>query len=121
LSDRLSLAHAIEDTGIERFKAESVATAIAHFIDGDGVATTQLNAAKAELKADIEGVKTDLKATEAALHAALASEVARLDTRKERLDANVERIGVRSFHRLGVLVTMLTGILFAALELWPPQ
>jgi hypothetical protein len=142
MSDRLALTHAIEDAGIERSKAENVATAIAHFIEG-GVATTQLDAAKAELKADlygakaelkadldvakaelkadIEGVKTDLKATEAALHAALASEVVRLDTRIERLDANVERIGDRTFHRLGVLMTVLAGILFAALQLWPPR
>jgi hypothetical protein len=87
VSDRLARAHAIEATGIERSKAESVATAIAHFIDGGGVATTQLDAAKAELnadldvakaelKADIEGVKSGLKATEVALHAALAPEVA---------------------------------------------
>jgi hypothetical protein len=100
MSERLALAHAIEDAGFERSKVENVATAIAHFI---------------------EGVKTDLKATEAAPHAAPASEVARLDTRIERLGANVERIGDRTFRRLGVLVTVAAGTLFAALQLWPPR
>jgi hypothetical protein len=55
------------------------------------------------------------------LHAALASEVARLDARIERLDAKIERIGDRTLHRLGVLVTVVAGILFAALQLWPPR
>jgi hypothetical protein len=61
MSDRLALAHAIEDAGIERSKAESVATAIAHFAES-GVATTQLDAAKADLKADLDAVKAELKA-----------------------------------------------------------
>lgn len=114
MSDRLALAHAIEDAGIPRAKAENVATAIAHFVEG-GVATkAQLDAGKAELKADIQ-------ATEATLRAAFAAETARLDTRVERLDAKVERIGDRTFNRQGVLMAVVATLPFAALHLWPPR
>jgi hypothetical protein len=35
MSDRLALANAIEDAGIERHKAEGIATAIARFVEGN--------------------------------------------------------------------------------------
>jgi hypothetical protein len=56
VSDRLTLAHAIEDAGIERTKAERVASAIFDAIR-DNVAT----------KADIASVRADVAAVEAKL------------------------------------------------------
>jgi hypothetical protein len=51
MSDRLALAHVFEDAGIERSKAENVASAIIRAIE-DSVATdAELDAVKAELKA----------------------------------------------------------------------
>jgi hypothetical protein len=35
MSDRLALANAIEAAGIERANAENIATAIAHFLEGN--------------------------------------------------------------------------------------
>ena len=46
MSDRLALAHVIEDAGIPREKAEAVATAIARFIEGS-----------AATKADVDRVE----------------------------------------------------------------
>jgi hypothetical protein len=124
MSDRLALAHAIEDAGIERSKAEGVATAISQFVTG-GVATkAELDAAKAELKADIAAtraeLKTDIRASEASVRALLASETARLDTRIERLDATVKAQPNAIMLRLGTLMVVLTGIILAALRYFPP-
>ncbi len=65
MSDRLTLAHAIEDAGIERAKAERVASAIVDLIH-DNVAT----------KADVATISADLRRTEVALKA---------ETRRSRL------------------------------------
>jgi hypothetical protein len=92
VSDRLALAHVIEDAGIPREKAEAVATAIARFIEGS-----------AATKADVERV-------EAALRAEIAS-----------VRAEITRVADRTFNRLGTLVAVVAGILFAALHLWPPH
>jgi len=54
MSDRLALANAIEDAGIPREKAESVATAIARFVEGNVATKWDVRSLGAELKADIE-------------------------------------------------------------------
>jgi hypothetical protein len=80
MSDRLTLAHAIEDAGIERSKAERMASVIFDAIH-DNVAT----------KADVAAVRADLTLVE---H--------------------------RLLTRLGGLMVVLVGVLFAALRYWPP-
>ena len=92
MSDRLALAHVIEEAGIPREKAEAVATAIARFVEGS-----------AATKADVERV-------EAALRAEIAS-----------VRAEITRVADRTFNRLGTLVAVVAGILFAALHMWPPH
>jgi hypothetical protein len=103
MSDRLALANAIEDAGIERGKAERVASVIFDAIH-DNVAT-----------------KADVQASEAAIRGLLASEVTRLDTRMERLDAKVEMLAARTFNRLGAVMAVIATLLFAALHAWPPH
>ena len=88
MSDRLTLAHAIEDAGIERTKAERVASAIFDAIR-DNVAT----------KADIAAVRADVAAVEAKL-------------------TLVEH---QLLTRLGGLMIVVGGVLFAALHYWPPS
>jgi hypothetical protein len=56
-----------------------------------------------------------------AVRSVMAGEAARLDTRIERLDAKVEQIGTRTFNRLGTLMVVLSGIVIAALDYWPPH
>jgi hypothetical protein len=102
----LALANAIEDAGIERAKAESIATAIARFVEGNA-------ATRADVQASETAVRTDLSAVKA--------DIAGLRTELVRLDGKVEQIGQRTFNRLGTLVAVVAGILFAALHYWPPH
>jgi|SRR5215472_9813100 len=99
MSDRLALAHVIEDAGIPREKAEAVATAIARFVEGS-----------AATKADVERVEVTVRAVEAALRAEIAG-----------ARAEIARVADRTFNRLGALVVVVMGILFAALHMWPPR
>jgi hypothetical protein len=127
MSDRLALANAIVDAGIERGKAERVASVIVDLIH-DSVATkadvqalgADLKASEAALKADIAAVRTDLKASEAAIRSLLAAEIARLDTRIERLDGKLKPLADQIMLRLGALMVVLTGVILAALRYFPP-
>jgi hypothetical protein len=92
MSDRLALAHVIEDAGIPREKAEAVATAIARFVEGSAATKADLDRVEATLKADIG-----------------------------RLDGRIDLVEHRLMTRLGALVVVVAGILFAALHMWPPH
>jgi hypothetical protein len=98
-TDRLSLANALADANIDRNAAERIATEIFDAIH-DNVATKgDVAAVRADLKADIAAVRADLLALE------------------QRLEARIDRVVVR----LGSLVVVVTGVLFAALHYWPPH
>jgi hypothetical protein len=99
---RLALANAIVDAGIERAKAERVASTIVDLIH-DAVAT----------KADVAAVRTDLKADIAAARADLHATESRLKGE----NALVEH---RMITRLGGLVVVAVGIILAALRYLPP-
>ena len=114
MSDRLALANAIEDSGIERDKAERVASVIFDAIH-------QNVANKADVQASDAAMRSELKSDIAASRSSLAAEIARLDTRFEYLDAKVEMLAWRTLTRLGALVAMVAGLLFAALHAWPPH
>jgi hypothetical protein len=103
MSDRLTLAHAFEDAGIAREKAEVVATAVLNAIR-DNVAT----------KADLEALRTGTKADLAALRAELKE-----DTR--RLEARIDLLAHQLLTRLGGLMVVLASLLFAAMHLWPAR
>jgi hypothetical protein len=89
-TDRLALAHVIEDAGIERSKAERVASAIFDAIS-DNVATKQ----------DIASVIARLDQVSAALVA---------------VRADLALVEPRLLTRLGWLMVLLAGLLFAALR-----
>ena len=91
MSDRLALANAIEDAGIPRDKAQRVASVIFDAIH-DNVAT----------KADVAAVAADVRAVET------------------RLSARIDLVEHRLLTRLGGLVVVAAGILFAALRYLPP-
>ena len=99
MSDRLALANAIEEAGIERSKAERVASVIVAAIY------------------DHAATKADVQASETAVRADLA----RMDGRIERLDGKVDLIAHRLLLSLGSLMVVLAGLLFAALHYWPPH
>ncbi len=102
MSDRLALANAIEDAGIERGKAERVASVIFDAIH-DNVAT-----------------KADVQASEAIVRTTLATETARLDGKIDRLTAVVAAQPTTIIWRLGTLMVVLAGAVVAALRYLPP-
>lgn len=109
MSDRLTLTRAIEDAGIERDKAERVASVIVDVIH-DSVATkTDLVSLRSDLKADIAAVASDLRRIETGLKAEIAGARAHADLIEHRL-----------LSRLGGLMIAVGGVLFAALHYWPP-
>ena len=55
MSDRLTLAHAIEDAGIARDKAEGLATAIARFIEGSAATKSRNMQASETMHSDDPG------------------------------------------------------------------
>src|SRR5271156_5909275 len=91
LTDRLSLTNALADADIDRQKAERIATEIFDAIH-DNVATKQ----------DLELVRADLARAE------------------QRLNARIELVQHQLMTRLGGLMVVLSGLLFAALHYWPP-
>ena len=124
MSDRLALANAIEDAGIERAKAERVASVIVDLVH-DSVATkADVQALGGELRAEIAATRSELKAELATqingVRGLLASETARLDARIERLDGTVKAQPNAIMLRLGTLMVVLTGIILAALRYLPP-
>jgi hypothetical protein len=131
MADRLTLAHAIEDAGIERTRAEALAGAILEAIH-DNVATKvdirelrgDTKELRSELKADIEGLRAETKADIQQLRSELKadiqevrSEVAQMAT---NLRAEMALLEHRLLTRLGGLIVVLLGLLFAALHAWPP-
>jgi len=109
MSDRLTLANAIVDAGIERAKAERMASVIIDVIH-DSVAT----------KADISTVRGELKTEIATLRGEMAAMKGELKADIAGVGAKVELIEHRLLTRLGGLMIVVGGVLFAALHYWPP-
>ena len=96
MSDRLALANAIEDAGIERGKAQRLASVIFDAIHDNVATKADVKAIGAELRPEIAAVRRDLNA--------------RIDLVEHRL-----------LTRLGGLMVVGFGVLFAALHYWPPH
>jgi hypothetical protein len=124
MSDRLALANAIEDAGIQRAKAERVASVIFDAIHDNVATKADVQASEAairgELRAESSQLRAELKGDITSVRAPLASETGRLDTKIERLDATVKAQPNAIMLRLGTLMVVLTGIILAALRYLPP-
>jgi hypothetical protein len=124
MSDRLALANAIEDAGIERAKAERVASVIFDAIHDNVATKADVQASEAairgELRAESSQLRAELKGDITSVRALLANETGRLDTKIERLDATVKAQPNAIMLRLGTLMVVLTGIILAALRYLPP-
>ena len=99
MTDRLTLTRAFEGAGISTEAAERIATEIYNAIH-DNVAT----------KADLEGVEAALKADIMTVRADLAAVRAELT---HKIDTIVVRFVTA--------VVIALGVLFAALQHWPPH
>jgi hypothetical protein len=121
MTDRLSLTNALTDANIDRQKAERIATEIFDAIH-DNVATKQdIARLEAATKQEITRLEAATKQEIARLEAATKQEITRLEAAMRemelRLDQRIDRMGTR----LGSLMVVLLGLLFAALHYWPPH
>src|SRR5579875_3541867 len=99
MTDRLSLTNALADANIDRKAAERIATEIFDAIR-ENVAT----------KADLSELRTELKA-----------DIAALGNGIDLVERRIDLVEHRLLTRLGSLVVVLAGLLFAALHYWPPH
>jgi hypothetical protein len=122
-TDRLALAHVLEDAGIQREGAEKVASAIFDAIH-DNVAAkadiagvrADLAAVRAELKADIAEVRADLATVRAGLKADIAEVRADLATVRAELKADIAALEHRIPLRGTSALVVAVGIILAALR-----
>jgi hypothetical protein len=139
VTDRLSLTNALADANIDRPAAERIATEIFDAIH-DGVATKsdlerleaairadlqreiaglradlqrEVDGARTDLQRDVDGARTDLQRDVAAVSADLQSATT-------TLRGEMALIEHRLLTRLGSLVVVVAGLLFAALRYFPP-
>src|SRR5712692_7481722 len=98
MTDRLSLANALADAKIDRPVAERIATEIFDAIQGN-VAT----------KSDVERLEADLQRLET-----------HIDAQTAALRGEMALLEYRLLTRLGSLVVVHYGLLFAALHYLPP-
>lgn len=106
MTDRLSLANVLAEAKIERSAAERIATEIFEAIH-DSVATkSDLDRLSSATKADLQRLPAHVEAQIAALRAELRAEMSLLEYRLPT--------------RLGGLLVLLLGLLFAALRYLPP-
>jgi hypothetical protein len=131
--DRLTLAQAIEDAGIERAKAEHIAAAIYESVRSsvvDNVATkadvqTMQDNVMA-LRADMTNLQTDVSAIRAYMAdtRALGNTLSMLAASVATVPAEVALARRRLLIRVGgvivALIVVAAGALFMALHYWPP-
>jgi hypothetical protein len=95
MSDRLTLANAIEDAGIERAKAERVASVVVDLVKGTAATKGDLDAARTELKTDIAALRTELKTDIAALRRELKTDISAFRT-ELKTDIAAFRTGLKT-------------------------
>jgi hypothetical protein len=110
MTDRLTLAHALEGANIEREAAERIATEIYDAITANVATKQDLQQTEVALKADIAAVRADMD-----------QRFTGLDLRFERLERRIDGVEHRLITRLGGLVIAVATLLFAALHAWPPK
>jgi hypothetical protein len=133
MSDRLTLAHAIEDAGIERAKAERLASVIFDAIH-DNVATesdvqlvrADLQVLRSDAQADVQLVRADLQVLRSDAQAdvqLVRADVQLLRTElqstESRLKGEIALVEHRLLTRLGGMVVVAVGIILAAIRYLP--
>ena len=106
MADRLTLTRAFEDGGINREAAERIATEIFETVR-ENVAT----------KADLRELEQRIELLEQRFERRFEQLEQRFELRFEQLERRIDRMVVR----LGALVVVVVGLLFAALQRWPPH
>lgn len=120
MTDRLSLANALAEAKIDRPAAERIATEIFEAIH-DSVATkADLQHTEDATKAELNAMRGELQATRAELKADVAALRAELKADIAELKAEMMLVEHRLLTRLGGLVVVVAGILFAVLRYLPP-
>jgi hypothetical protein len=114
VSDRLTLANAIEDAGIERAKAERVASVIVDIIHDNVATEADLGQVETRLSGEIRQVETTLRGEIRQVETSLRGDIT-------NLRGEIALIEHRLITRLGGLAVVLSGVLFAALRYWPPH
>jgi hypothetical protein len=109
VTDRLTLTRAFEGAGIESQAAERIATEIYDAIHENVATKTDVNHAVAALRGEMQAIKTDVDHAVATLRSDMQAMELRL---KNQID--------RMMIRLGGLVVVVAGLLFAALHYWAP-
>jgi hypothetical protein len=109
MTDRLTLTRAFEGAGIESQAAERIATEIYDAIHENVATKTDVDHAVATLRGKMQAIKTDVDHAVATLRSDMQAMELRL---KNQID--------RMMIRLGGLVVVVAGLLFAALHFWAP-
>jgi hypothetical protein len=121
LTDRLTLARALEGGGIARDAAEHIATEIFGAIHDNVATKSDLQSTEAALRNDLQSteaaLRNDLQSTEAALRndlqSAEASFRSELKAETAALRAELALIEHRLLTRVGSMIVVATGILVA--------
>jgi hypothetical protein len=132
MSDRLTLAEAIEDAGIDRAKAVRIATVIVDTTRQTVATKADLEASVGSVRADFAELRADMRTESSGLRADFATfrgevraDSARLDGGQgrilERMDGMQNRLLIRLGSGLGSLIVVAIGALFWALQHWPPH
>ena len=124
--DRLTLSRAIEDAGIERTKAERLASTIVDLIHDEEATKANVAAVSADLKATEAALKADIAALSPELKADIGVITGDLRRTEVALLGDISKVQAALkliAHRLlwiGGLLIVALGLLFAALHYWPP-
>jgi hypothetical protein len=126
MTDRLTLAHALEEGGIARAAAEHIATEIFEAIH-DNVATkadvaavrTEVAAVGSELKAEIAAVRAEVGAVRSELKAEVATVRSELKADIAAVRAEIALVEHRLMTRLGGAIAVAVGIILAAIRYLP--
>lgn len=105
MTDRLSLANALSEAKIDRSAAERIATEIFEAIH-DNVAT----------KADVQAVQAEVAQLRVATQADVQAVRAEVGQLRGELNARIDLVEHRLVTRIGSVVVIVAGVLFAALH-----
>jgi hypothetical protein len=116
MTDRLTLARALEEGGIARSSAEHIATEILDAIHDNTATKADLESVKAELSSRIDGVRAELSSRIDGVRAELSS---RIDGVRAELLLRLSQLEHRMTARFGSVMVVVTGIILAAIRYLP--